>query len=137
MNQSFQKFTLIFMQFSIGKKFKKINSKFGFQKRKPDFGFKTENRISGFRLTSLFRANLFIATNRKDPKDNKTSPLLDDPNGSRQGINVFLPGCLSACVSVCLDSAYNHGCPVPSLNFCLGWDLNPEISRLVALHANY
>src|SRR6218665_3611434 len=53
MNQSFQKFTLIFMQFSIGKKNKKINSKFGFQKRKPDFGFKTENRISGFRLTSL------------------------------------------------------------------------------------
>src|SRR6218665_871569 len=85
----------------------------------------------------IFRTNIFIATNRKDPKDNKTSPLLDDPNGSRQGINVFLPGCLSACVSVCLDSAYNGGCPVPSLNFCLGWDLNPEISRLVALHANY
>src|SRR6218665_407861 len=53
MNQSFQEFNLIFMQFSIGKKFKKINSKFGFQKRKPYFGFKTENRISGFRLTSL------------------------------------------------------------------------------------
>src|SRR6218665_3217252 len=35
------------------KKYKKINSKLGFQKRKPDFGFKTENRISGFRLTSL------------------------------------------------------------------------------------
>src|SRR6218665_3005190 len=30
-----------------------INSKTGFQKRKPDFGFKTENQISGFRLTSL------------------------------------------------------------------------------------
>src|SRR6218665_2059808 len=55
MNQSFQKFTLIFMKFSICKKIKKINSKFGFQKRKPDFGFKTENRISGFRLTSLSR----------------------------------------------------------------------------------
>jgi len=29
---------------------KKINSKSGF--RKPDFGFKTENRISGFQLTT-------------------------------------------------------------------------------------
>ena len=38
------------------KKYKKINSKFGFQKRKPDFGFKTENRISGFRLTSLIES---------------------------------------------------------------------------------
>jgi len=28
--------------------FLKINSKTGFQNRKPDFGFKTENRISGF-----------------------------------------------------------------------------------------
>src|SRR6218665_18843 len=60
MNQSFQKFTLIFMQFSIGKKIKNKNSKFGFQKRKPDFGFKTENRISGFQLTSLLKANSFI-----------------------------------------------------------------------------
>jgi len=33
--------------------FLKINSKTGFQNRKPDFGFKAENRISGFRLTSL------------------------------------------------------------------------------------
>jgi len=32
---------------------KKINSKTDFQNRKPDFGFQTENRISGFRLTSL------------------------------------------------------------------------------------
>ena len=32
---------------------KKINSKTGFQNQKPDFGFQTENRISGFRLTSL------------------------------------------------------------------------------------
>jgi len=32
----------------------KQNSKAGFQNRKPaDFGFQTENRISGFRLTSL------------------------------------------------------------------------------------
>src|SRR6218665_2336397 len=50
MNQSFLEFNLIFMQFSIGKK---INLKSGFQNRKPDFGFKTKNRISGFRLTSL------------------------------------------------------------------------------------
>src|SRR6218665_3269231 len=59
MNQSFQKFTLILMQFSIGKK---INSKFGFKKRKPDFGFKTENRISGFRLTSLKITYIHIST---------------------------------------------------------------------------
>ena len=32
---------------------KLINSKSGFQNWKPDFGFKTENRISSFRLTSL------------------------------------------------------------------------------------
>ena len=29
------------------------NSKTGFQNRNPDFGFQTENRISGFQLTSL------------------------------------------------------------------------------------
>jgi len=39
--------------------FKKINSKTGFQNRKPDFGFQTENRISGFRLTSLAAIPLF------------------------------------------------------------------------------
>src|SRR6218665_4142026 len=33
--------------------FKKKNLKTGFQNQKPDFGFQTENRISGFRLTSL------------------------------------------------------------------------------------
>src|SRR6218665_1894659 len=42
------------------KKYKKINSKFGFQKRKPDFGFKTENRISGFRLTSIIEEPPFV-----------------------------------------------------------------------------
>ena len=31
----------------------KINSKSGFQNRKPDFDFKTENRIFVFRLISL------------------------------------------------------------------------------------
>src|SRR6218665_490635 len=65
MNQSFQKFTLIFMQFYMGKKFKKINSKFGFEKRKPDFGFKTENRISGFRLTSLISFWLELVPRRR------------------------------------------------------------------------
>jgi len=44
------------MQFSTGEMiFKEINSKTGFQNQKPDFGFKTENRISGFQLTSLIR----------------------------------------------------------------------------------
>ena len=47
MNQSFQEFTLIFMQFSIGKKIKnKINSKSGFQNRKPDFRFSINIPIS-------------------------------------------------------------------------------------------
>jgi len=41
------------MQFSIEKMIKKIKSKTGFQNRKPVFGFQTENRFSGFRLTSL------------------------------------------------------------------------------------
>src|SRR6218665_3250430 len=62
MNLSFQEFLFSIMQFSIGKKIlKKINSKTGFQNRKPDFGLKTENRISGFRLTSL------ISTNHSNP----------------------------------------------------------------------
>jgi len=52
MNQTFQKFLLIVMQLSIGKNIS-INSKTGFRNLKPDFGFKTENRKSGFLLTSL------------------------------------------------------------------------------------
>src|SRR6218665_378852 len=41
------------MQFSIEKMIKKIKTKTGFQNQKPVFGFQTENRFSGFRLTSL------------------------------------------------------------------------------------
>jgi len=52
MNQSFQEFLL--MQLSIGKMIK-IN-KFEIQFPKSDFGFKTENWISGFQLTSLFQS---------------------------------------------------------------------------------
>jgi len=37
---------------------KQINLKTGFKHKKPDFGFQTEIRISGFRLTSLLRTNL-------------------------------------------------------------------------------
>ena len=54
MNLTFQAFLFNVMQFLIEKMiFKKINSKTGFQNRKPDFGFQIENQISGFRLTSL------------------------------------------------------------------------------------
>src|SRR6218665_415185 len=60
MNLSFQEFLFSIMQFSIRKKIlKKINSKTGFQNRKPVFDLKTENRISGFRLTSLIIISLF------------------------------------------------------------------------------
>ena len=52
-NQSFQEFLLIIMQLSIWKIILKIYSKSGFQNRKPDFSFKTKNRISSFWLTSL------------------------------------------------------------------------------------
>jgi len=34
--------------------------KSGFQNRKPDFAFKTKNRISGFRLTSLVVIKHFL-----------------------------------------------------------------------------
>jgi len=37
-------------------------TKTGFQNQKPDFGFETENRISGFRLTSLVENNILLLT---------------------------------------------------------------------------
>ena len=49
----FKGFLLRILQFSIGKMILKTKFETGFQNRQPNFGFPTENRISGFRLTSL------------------------------------------------------------------------------------
>ena len=54
MNQSFQEFILIVMQFSLGKLILKDKFEISFTEyAKPDFVFRTEIRFSGFRLTSL------------------------------------------------------------------------------------
>ena len=59
MNQSFQEFLLIIMQLSIGKMIKINKFRTGFQNLKPVFGFKTENRIPDFQLTSLLNTHTF------------------------------------------------------------------------------
>jgi len=78
MNLSFQEYLSSIMTFLTEKLIFQKNSKTGFQNRKPDFGFKTENRISGFRLTSLI--------NRDNWTKASTTPLSSNNNNNIQKI---------------------------------------------------